>query len=121
MIVLYDFYFFFFFKQKTAYEIVSRDWSSDVCSSDLVAAVTLKHESDSGDGVRGRVVSSRTGLLGEWTVHHGQEQTPLEQVEVGRGDTIDFIVDGRANEESDSFNWAPAVSLTAPGAGSYAP
>ena len=28
---------FFFFKQKTAYEIVSRDWSSDVCSSDLTA------------------------------------------------------------------------------------
>ena len=27
--------FVFFFKQKTAYEIVSRDWSSDVCSSDL--------------------------------------------------------------------------------------
>ena len=26
---------FVFFKQKTAYEIVSRDWSSDVCSSDL--------------------------------------------------------------------------------------
>ena len=29
------FFGFFFFKQKTAYEIVSRDWSSDVCSSDL--------------------------------------------------------------------------------------
>ena len=29
------FFLFFFFKQKTAYEIVSRDWSSDVCSSDL--------------------------------------------------------------------------------------
>src|ERR1043166_201651 len=28
--------FFFFFKQKTAYEIPKRDWSSDVCSSDLV-------------------------------------------------------------------------------------
>ena len=28
-------YEFFFFKQKTAYEIVSRDRSSDVCSSDL--------------------------------------------------------------------------------------
>ena len=25
----------FFFKQKTAYEIRPRDWSSDVCSSDL--------------------------------------------------------------------------------------
>src|SRR3712207_7607172 len=33
-----DFYwycFFFFFKQKTAYEILG-DWSSDVCSSDLI-------------------------------------------------------------------------------------
>ena len=30
---------FFFFKQKTAYEIVSRDWSSDVCSSDLSSYV----------------------------------------------------------------------------------
>src|SRR5216110_3388432 len=26
---------FFFFKQKTAYDISSRDWSSDVCSSDI--------------------------------------------------------------------------------------
>ncbi len=26
---------FFFFKQKTAYEIYQCDWSSDVCSSDL--------------------------------------------------------------------------------------
>src|SRR3546814_9202802 len=28
---------FFFFKQKTAYELRIRDWSSDVCSSDLRA------------------------------------------------------------------------------------
>ena len=28
-------FFFFFFKQKTAYEIKECDWSSDVCSSDL--------------------------------------------------------------------------------------
>src|SRR3546814_4389079 len=29
-------YCFFFFKQKTAYEMRISDWSSDVCSSDLV-------------------------------------------------------------------------------------
>src|SRR3546814_499880 len=29
--------FFFFFKQKTAYEMRISDWSSDVCSSDLLA------------------------------------------------------------------------------------
>src|SRR3546814_1139488 len=28
-------YFFFFFKQKTAYEMLISDWSSDVCSSYL--------------------------------------------------------------------------------------
>src|SRR3546814_7311018 len=29
------FFYFFFFKQKTAYEMRISDWSSDVCSSDL--------------------------------------------------------------------------------------
>src|SRR6184192_4127699 len=29
---------FFFFKQKTAYEMSIGDWSSDVCSSDLYVA-----------------------------------------------------------------------------------
>src|SRR3546814_12179314 len=34
--------FFFFFKQKTAYEVRISDWSSDVCSSDLELAGDLK-------------------------------------------------------------------------------
>src|SRR3546814_18867580 len=33
---LYAIFFFFFFKQKTAYEMRISDWSSDVCSSDLI-------------------------------------------------------------------------------------
>src|SRR3546814_2087307 len=33
----FDCVFFFFFKQKTAYEMRISDWSSDVCSSDLNA------------------------------------------------------------------------------------
>src|SRR3546814_6493693 len=33
---------FFFFKQKTAYEMRISDWSSDVCSSDLPAIVLQK-------------------------------------------------------------------------------
>src|SRR3546814_4950306 len=32
---------FFFFKQKTAYEMRISDWSSDVCSSDLQCNRTL--------------------------------------------------------------------------------
>src|SRR3546814_5844545 len=40
--------FVFFFKQKTAYEMRISDWSSDVCSSDLLAGVR------SGDARRAR-------------------------------------------------------------------
>ena len=38
-----DGYMFFFFKQKTAYEIYQCDWSSDVCSSDLEAISYLTY------------------------------------------------------------------------------
>src|SRR3546814_9369452 len=53
-------FFFFFFKQKTAYEMRISDWSSDVCSSDLVVhdfvshvdgrAVFLQRQFDDVDG-----------------------------------------------------------------------
>src|SRR3546814_10382861 len=33
--------YFFFFKQKTAYEMRISDWSSDVCSSDLKVEITV--------------------------------------------------------------------------------
>src|SRR3546814_6684929 len=35
--MLLDFFVFFFCKQKTAYEMRISDWSSDVCSSDLIS------------------------------------------------------------------------------------
>src|SRR3546814_5695655 len=35
---MYSCVWFFFFKQKTAYEMRISDWSSDVCSSDLLTA-----------------------------------------------------------------------------------
>src|SRR3546814_11467231 len=36
MFVVLSSFLFFFFKQKTAYEMRISDWSSDVCSSDLI-------------------------------------------------------------------------------------
>src|SRR3546814_20229470 len=35
---------FFFFKQKTAYEMRISDWSSDVCSSDLGIGIGRAHD-----------------------------------------------------------------------------
>src|SRR3546814_4675854 len=57
---------FFFFKQKTAYEMRISDWSSDVCSSDLV---------DSGF----ELALMEDGLLriarGEQHLHRGAQPT----------------------------------------------
>src|SRR3546814_14261627 len=48
--------FFFFFKQKTAYEMRISDWSSDVCSSDLLAGTSAPFAGP-GD-IRGQLVAS---------------------------------------------------------------
>src|SRR3546814_4934274 len=42
-------YSFFFFKQKTAYEMRISDWSSDVCSSDLLVRVADRHATNAQD------------------------------------------------------------------------
>src|SRR3546814_5843799 len=39
---MYVILFFFFFKQKTAYEMRISDWSSDVCSSDLIGQQQMR-------------------------------------------------------------------------------
>src|SRR3546814_5653104 len=44
---------FFFFKQKTAYEMRISDWSSDVCSSDLIGAENTVASLAPGAGISG--------------------------------------------------------------------
>src|SRR3546814_12957075 len=53
---------FFFFKQKTAYEVRISDWSSDVCSSDLGTSY-LVGKSDTVVEVSARLVDLRDGQL----------------------------------------------------------
>src|SRR3546814_8081365 len=47
MLAIPSFLRFFFFKQKTAYELRISDWSSDVCSSDLTTRLgTIAQHTD---------------------------------------------------------------------------
>src|SRR3546814_8455717 len=52
--------FVFFFKQKTAYEIRISDWSSDVCSSDLlkVSSVPAKPAKKTATATRTRKLAA---------------------------------------------------------------
>src|SRR3546814_6596324 len=51
-IIISVYHYFFFFKQKTAYEMRISDWSSDVCSSDLDDYQTKQVFYESKDGTK---------------------------------------------------------------------
>src|SRR3546814_9393380 len=52
---------FFFFKQKTAYEMRISDWSSDVCSSDLITAPLSPVFAQTVDGADAGVAANEQG------------------------------------------------------------
>lgn len=70
----------------------------------------LSHGSENGNGVRGRVVSSRSGKAGEWLAFNGSTATSVADLAVEPGDTLDFITDANGTHTSDSFTWP--VTLT---------
>src|SRR3546814_1576791 len=82
---VYFIVFVFFFKQKTAYEMRISDWSSDVCSSDLVHCRC-------GSGRRAAAVNSwllttsprKLGRLTPWRVSLSAERGLAYCPEIGR-------------------------------------
>src|SRR3546814_10084953 len=57
--LLVSYFFVFFFKQKTAYEMRISDWSSDVCSSDLKDLQAASRELARRDDERQAALLSR--------------------------------------------------------------
>jgi hypothetical protein len=72
---------------------------------------SVSHPSENGDGVRARVISSRSGLAGEWTVKSSDAATAVAGLAVAAGDTLDFVVDCLGDVNSDSFGWTVELSL----------
>jgi hypothetical protein len=97
-----------------AQRAVIRRWTAPVDGAISVDG-TLTHHSPSGDGVRGRIVSSRVGSAGHWTAHHGPARTTVARLQVRAGDTVDFITDCRSNQTSDSFSWPVTITLQVSG------
>src|SRR3546814_5408930 len=68
---------FFFFKQKTAYEMRISDWSSDVCSSDLsiiMKAIWLARRDDWS-----RLITPISGTRAVFTLGARSHQSNLAQ------------------------------------------
>ncbi|MBC7856551.1 MAG: hypothetical protein IAF94_24230, partial [Pirellulaceae bacterium] len=64
-----------------------------------------------GDGVRARIVSSRTGPAGEWRAFYSAADTQPPNLKVEAGDTVDFSVDCGGDGACDAFEWIVDLKL----------
>src|SRR3546814_9397820 len=82
------FIFFFFFKQKTAYEMRISDWSSDVCSSDLAPSRPHPSRRSRRSGEAG------SQKAGSWRrAAEGRGAASCHQIDQTIGDDNDFFRD----------------------------
>src|SRR3546814_1187395 len=97
---------FFFFKQKTAYEMRISDWSSDVCSSDLFERGDV-HFLDIGE-VRDRALRCRH-ILGDLAAHTDDLDRLVGARAAGAGGVI--ALPAAVAQESVEIGGADAVAL----------
>src|SRR3546814_19414995 len=82
--------FFFFFKQKTAYEMRISDWSSDVCSSDLRADDLAFADRSKDDRHHFRFIVSPEDA-GEMTDLRAFTRDLATQMEADLGSRLDWV------------------------------
>src|SRR3546814_1595148 len=83
--MIIDVFLFFFFKQKTAYEMRISDWSSDVCSSDLLWLL-VRAERRYLDAAAASTVSGagRDEAIAHGSCRQGAEGGPVRRCASGR-------------------------------------
>ncbi len=95
---------------KGPQQAVIRRW---VAPRDGTATIAgpLGHHEKQGDGVEARIVSGRSGEIARWTLVRLEAEAKISGLEVKRGETIDFVVDGRGNPDADAFAWSPLIRM----------
>jgi hypothetical protein len=99
--------------------VAVRRWVAPADGTVTVDGV-LKHALPEGekpgdaDGVRGYVVAGGK-VLAEADVFDNEAATNAAKIAVKAGDTIDFVVDPKANNSNDSFTWRVDITLVPTG------
>lgn len=69
------------------------------------------HDHSQGDGARGALISSRHGILKSAVVFNSQTRFDVEQLDVQKGDTIDFVVELHETLSYEDLTWVPTIVL----------
>src|SRR3546814_6922917 len=80
-----------FFKQKTAYEMRISDWSSDVCSSDLVG-IKRRAVARRPEGAVAQMAAGAAGDLADLGRHQWPHADAVEFRQLGKGQMLDVEV-----------------------------
>src|SRR3546814_7139969 len=75
---------FFFFKQKTAYEMRISDWSSDVCSSDLDDLLVFFEQDDNTQAIAMHMEDLKDGRAFAEVAKRVSKQKPVIALKAGR-------------------------------------
>ena len=77
---------------------------------------TVKLAAKESGGIRAQIVSSKTGVLGEWNIASASTmEVGIPKLNVTPGEIIDFILDCDGDDNSDSFTWNPVIKDLATG------
>ncbi|MDA1163277.1 MAG: DUF1553 domain-containing protein, partial [Planctomycetota bacterium] len=87
-----------------------RRWTSPV-SGTIEITSRMKHHPEPGNGVRGRVVCSRSGIVGEAKVDQSEAELNVASLKVEPGDTIDFVADWQGHITHDEHEWFISIRL----------
>ncbi len=90
-----------------------RRWTSPV-SGIIEIKSRMKHLPEPGNGVRGRIVSSTAGVIGEAKVDQSESEVNVAAVKVSPGDTIDFVADWQGHITHDEHEWLIAILVANP-------
>ena len=104
-----------------------RRWSSRFDGRIEVSGL-LRHEGKKddkgkpeGDGVRGVLLSSRQGLIGEWDAHAGTAPNDAQLLDVHKDETLDFVVVGKDDASDDRFEWTVTILEKTAGSAAHNP
>src|SRR3546814_9431278 len=98
-------FYFFFFKQKTAYELRISDWSSDVCSSDLFLLSCFNAMSIAVLDVRTEMAEAKPGAALTIELSAGDAKSPVEG-EAARDDRSEERRVGKACVSTCRSRWS---------------
>jgi mono/diheme cytochrome c family protein len=84
-------------------------WTSPFDQERIRLSGVLKRTSEKGNGVRGMIVSSRTGVIVNHLLKPVDSIDLKAEIEVQQGETIAFVVDSEASTDSDGYTWIPKI------------